>query len=354
MNLRLLAASALALMIGLAVPAQAQTQTATATAGTVSVEDWTAYKAKFLDPSGRIIDTANGRISHSEGQGYGLILAFLANSMSDFDQIWSFTKTELLLRDDGLSVWRWDPTKTPHVTDPNNASDGDILIAYALSLAGETWQRPDLTSAAQSMIAAIGKHVVVAVPGGSITLLPGVAGFKSTDRQDGPVVNPSYWVFEAMTRFASRDKATDWKALSRSGQALVQAARFSDRQLPAEWVSIKQSPVPADGFPVEFSYNAIRIPLYMVRAGITDRNLLRPFMADAGGPGLSLVELNSGSVTATLSDPGYRIIPSLVACVVDKTPLPQDLLRFTPTDYYPSTLQLLALSYLRNIPGGCA
>jgi endoglucanase len=167
------------------------------------------------------------------------------------------------------------------------------------------------------------------------------------------VVNPSYWVFEALTRFASRDKATDWKALSRSGLSLVQTARFGDRQLPAEWVSIKQSPTAAAGFAPEFSYNAIRIPLYMVRAGITDRNLLRPFMADAGGAGLSLVALNSSAVIATLSDPGYRIIPSLVACVVDKTPLPQGLLRFTATEYYPSTLQLLALSYLRNIPGGC-
>ncbi|MBS9720392.1 endoglucanase [Tianweitania sp. BSSL-BM11] len=353
MNLRLLTASALAMMIGLAMPAQAQPQTTAAAAGSVSGEDWAAYKAKFLDSSGRIIDTANGGISHSEGQGYGLILAYLANSAADFDQIWTFTKTELLLRDDGLAVWRWDPTKTPHVTDANDASDGDILIAYALSLAGEAWQRPDLTSAAQSMIAAIGKHVVVPTDNGGITLLPGVTGFKSTEREDGPVVNPSYWVFEAMTRFASRDKAVDWKALSRSGQALVQTARFGERQLPAEWVSIKQNPVPAEGFTAEFGYNAIRIPLYMIRAGITDRNLLRPFMADAGGPGLSLVNLNSGAVTATLTDPGYRIIPSLVACVLDKKPLPQDLLQFTPTDYYPATLQLLALSYLRNIPGGC-
>lgn len=352
MNLRLLAASALALMVGFTAPAHAQTQMATA--GSVNAEDWSAYKSKFLDATGRIIDTANGGISHSEGQGYGLLLAYMANSTADFDQIWTFTKTQLLLRDDGLAAWRWDPTKTPHVTDANDASDGDILIAYALSLAGETWQRPDLTSAAQSMIAAIGKHVVVGTPGGGITLLPAVTGFASGERDDGPVVNPSYWVFEAMTRFASQDKATDWKALSRSGQALVQSTRFGERQLPAEWVSIKQSPVPASGFTPEFSYNAIRIPLYMVRAGVTDRTLLRPFMADADGPGLSLVELKSGAVSATLSDPGYRIIPSLVACVVDKRAIPQDLLRFTPTDYYPSTLQLLALSHLHNIPGGCA
>ena len=350
MKLRLFAASLFA-MISSAYPVQAQ---APATpVGVVSALDWSDYKAKFLESSGRIVDTANNRISHSEGQGYGLLLAFMANNAADFDQIWSFTKTELLLRDDGLAVWRWDPGKTPHVTDANNASDGDILIAYALSLAGEAWQRPELTSAAQSMIAAIGSHVVVA-SGGGVTLLPAADGFAAKARDDGPVVNPSYWVFEALQRFALRDKATDWKALSRSGQALLQTARFSDRQLPAEWISIRQSPKPADGFAAEYSYNAIRIPLYLVRAGITDRNLLRPFAAGAGTQALDLVNLKTGTTITALTDPGYRIIPALVACVVDKTPLPQDLLRFVPTEYYPSTLQLLALSYLRNIPGGCA
>jgi endoglucanase len=348
---RWLAASALALVMAFGGTARAQAPAVEP--GSIAAADWTAYKSRFLDATGRIIDTANGGISHSEGQGYGLILSFLADSPADFDQIWSFTKTELLLRDDGLAVWRWEPDKTPHVTDANNASDGDILIAYALSLAGESWQRPDYTSAAQALMAAIGAHMVVPAGNGR-TLLPAAEGFTREDREDGPVVNPSYWVFEAMARFSAKDKATDWRALSRSGQALVQSARFSDRSLPAEWVSIAGRPAPAQGFAPEFGYNAIRIPLYMVRAGITDRNLLRPFGADAGGPGLSLVDLRTGSVRTTLTDPGYRIIPALVACVLDKTPMPQDLRQFQPTEYYPSTLQLLALAHLRSIAGGCA
>ena len=72
----------------------------------IDPQAWTAYKAKFLDASGRIIDDGNGGISHSEGQGYGLLLAYLANSPADFEQIWYFTRTELLLRDDGLAAWK--------------------------------------------------------------------------------------------------------------------------------------------------------------------------------------------------------------------------------------------------------
>jgi len=33
------------------------------------------YQSKFISPEGRVIDDANGGISHSEGQGYGMLIA---------------------------------------------------------------------------------------------------------------------------------------------------------------------------------------------------------------------------------------------------------------------------------------
>lgn len=63
-------------------------------AASVSPEAWSTYKGAFLDSGGRIIDTGNGNISHSEGQGYGMWLAVLADNLSDFELIWSFTRTE--------------------------------------------------------------------------------------------------------------------------------------------------------------------------------------------------------------------------------------------------------------------
>jgi len=118
------------------VPAEAQQPM-------ITTEAWQAYKTKFLDPGGRIIDDGNGNVSHSEGQGYGLLLSVLAGSPADFALIWAFTRTELLVRNDGLAAWKWSPGTKPHVTDFNNASDGDILIAYALGLAGQQWNRRD-------------------------------------------------------------------------------------------------------------------------------------------------------------------------------------------------------------------
>jgi endoglucanase len=116
--------------------------------GSISPADWEAYRSRFVEDNGRVVDTANGNISHSEGQGYGLLLALAAADRRSFEQIWTFTFTELLIRDDGLAVWKWDPASKPRVTDRNNASDGDILIAYALAKAGTAWQEPRYTTAA--------------------------------------------------------------------------------------------------------------------------------------------------------------------------------------------------------------
>ena len=328
----------LAGLFGALAPARAE--------GSIPAADWTAYKAKFVSPEGRVIDDANGHISHSEGQGYGLLLAVLAGDPATFDSIWTFTKTELLLRDDGLAVWKWDPATTPHVSDSNNASDGDILIAYAAALAGKAWGRDDLTEAATMMAKALGALVIERQ--GRLLLLPGAAGYSAEERPDGPVINLSYWVFEAFPVLATLAPETDWAKLAADGRTVLAQALFGPRKLPPEWLSVKTRPKPADGFPAEFGYNALRIPLYLVRGGVTDPVLLgrlRDGMSGEDGS-VSIVTLEAGTVKERLTDAGYTLIPALVSCVLDKTPVAPALRTFTPTLYFPSTLHLLALSFL--------
>src|ERR1043165_7962149 len=88
---------------------------------------WWLYKSEFLD-GGRIIDRSNGNITHSEGQGYGMLLAVAADDRDTFGALWNWTEKELYIRGDSLAAWKWDPEASPHVSDPNNASDGDLLI----------------------------------------------------------------------------------------------------------------------------------------------------------------------------------------------------------------------------------
>jgi endoglucanase len=312
----------------------------------ISSEAWAAYKAKFLDPSGRIVDNGNGNISHSEGQGYGLLLAYLAASPADFEQIWYFTRTELLLRNDGLAVWKWDPSATPHVTDTNNASDGDILIAYALALAGSAWNRADYITAA-TRIAQSTLSETVADFAGRTLLMPGAEGFSAANRDDGPVINPSYWVYEALPVMAALAPSDQWQKLADDGLSLLKAMQFGPRKLPSEWVSLKRQPQPAEGFDIEFGYNAIRIPLYLARGGVTDRALLTRLKEGMTANGVpATIDLTTGQPKTELSDPGYEIVNHVVACVLDGTKLPAEALQFAPAYYYPSTLQLLGLAYV--------
>ncbi|RSC30740.1 endoglucanase [Agrobacterium sp. FDAARGOS_525] len=317
-------------------------------------EAWSAYKSAFLDPGGRIIDTGNGNISHSEGQGYGMWLAVLSDSLADFELIWSFTRTELLVRDDGLSAWKWDPRTRPHVTDINNATDGDILIAYALALAAGQWNRQDYAEASTAMASAILKKNVVERAGRTL-LLPAATGFGEGDRDDGPVVNPSYLIFEAFPVLNLVAPSPLWKAVADDGVTQIGAFAFGERKLPADWVSVRTRAQPASGFPPEFGYNAVRIPLYLSRANMGSPELLNRLKngmtLESGAAGT--FDLKSGAVKDVLSDPGYRIIPALAACVAGGAAVPEELKSFQPTLYYPSTLHLLALSFLARNNGEC-
>jgi endo-1,4-beta-D-glucanase Y len=87
---------------------------------------------------GRVVDNANGGISHSEGQGYAMLIAERLDDRPTFETIWRWTQSNLLVRGDGLAAWRWSP-ETPHVADHNNATDGDLLIAWALAQASDRW-----------------------------------------------------------------------------------------------------------------------------------------------------------------------------------------------------------------------
>jgi endo-1,4-beta-D-glucanase Y len=335
------------LTAGLACLATFVCQPASAQTARIDPAAWSAYKAKFLDVSGRIIDNANGDISHSEGQGYGMWLAYLANDPADFEQIWYFTRTELLLRDDGLAVWKWDPSTRPHVTDANNASDGDMLIAYALALAGSAWHNQAYLEAAAKIANALLAHAVVK-SGGHTILLPGVDGFNAPGRRDGPVINPSYWVYEAIPVMAMLAPSDAWQALTKDGLALLRVMQFGPRKLPADWVSLHRQPVPAEGFDAEFGYNALRIPLYLARAGVSDKDLLRRLQSgmtsEDGTP--ATIDLKTGRPKDALPDPGYRIVNDVMACVTNGTKLPASSRQFAPSLYYPSTLQLLGLAFV--------
>lgn len=341
-----------AICLGLAMMVTLNLGSVAAEPGTVKSDEWASYQQAFVS-DGRIVDMANGNISHSEGQGYGLLLSFLAEDRDSFAAIWAFTQSEMMVRDDGLVAWKWDPAADPHITDSNNASDGDILIAYALMLAGESWEQPDYVEAARSLANAVGKTSTMRWRGQEI-LLPGSFGFRRDDQEDGPVVNLSYWVFEAFPALAKIAPTTDWEAVAQTGRRLVNETRFGPLELPTDWLSLREAvAAPAAGFTPEFGYNSLRIPLYLLRGGTTQPALLRQFIVPLSGDTASTTLVETGEAIEALREPGYRIIGAAIACVLDGQPIVPDLLTFSPQSYYGSTLHLLTLSYLRESAPQC-
>jgi endoglucanase len=309
---------------------------------------WRSYKSRFVTDQGRVVDTGNGRVSHSEGQGYGMLLAVAAGDRDAFQRIWGWTRANLMVRNDALLAWRWEPDKRPGVADTNDATDGDILVAWALAEASDAWSDEALRLAGRRIAIDVAKRTVLFSAEGGPLLLPGMAGFSAEDRADGPVVNLSYWVFPAFAKLAALAPEFDWARLKAAGLDLVLRARFGDAKLPTEWISMRGgSPKPAEGFPATFSYNAVRVPLYLALLGYPERRAYEPFLklwAEPDPTGLPIVDTASGQVAGRLQEPGYAAIPALVACALSGTPLPPGFAEPAPAEnYYPATLHLLAL-----------
>lgn len=323
----------------------AHATSASAYEGSVTPTEWDTFATAFMRPDGRVVDTANGGISHSESQGYGLMLAWMAGDREDFARIWTFTQQELRIRDDGLFAWKWAEGDRPRVKDINNASDGDILIAYALEAAGTSWGDARYRQAAQEIRAVLKLSMFENTRAGML-LLPGAEGFTP---DTGVIVNPSYWVQEAFTLFADVEDDDFWTRAKNGLEPLLRAQAETGIVLSPEWMSVTRSGdvERAPDLDAGFGYNALRVPLYAVRGGGKRDVLMARVVEQVTTPAGDLLILNAeGGVKETLRDPGYKALATLVRCAILKQP-EGAIPAFTSTDYYPSVLHLLSLSAAR-------
>lgn len=232
---------------------------------------WAAYRQRFIAAEGRVVDTGNQGISHSEGQGFGMLLAVHFQDRATFERLWQWTQARLQVRGDRLFAWQWTPEAG--VVDPNDATDGDVLIAWALLRAARQWQEPSWQAESQAIRTDILAKLTRSLDGG-LVLLPGEIGFETADIL---VVNPSYWVFPAFHDFGRDDQRPEWGHLRDAGHALLRKARFGRWDLPPDWLQVQGTFGPAPGFAARFGYDAVRVPLYLQWAGDTPADLLAPF-----------------------------------------------------------------------------
>lgn len=320
----------------------------------IAAAEWADYTRTFVAPDGRVVDRENAGISHSEGQGYGMLLAVHAGDRATFDRIWTFTRRELQIRGDALLAWRYVPGAYPRVSDRNNATDGDILVAYALLRAAAAWHVPAYADAAMRMVGDIG-HKLIAWEGGRPVLKPAAYGFDGAGRH-GRVVNLSYYFYAAFDLFEVVRPDFPWAELAEAGRTLTARARTGKSRLVPDWASVSRGEIgPAPGFPPHASYDAIRIPLYMAYAGMNDADLSSEDaiwnLRDGGVP--TERNLLSDVTLGRMPDPGYRMVAALAACQARGAALPAALTRYRSTTYFASSLHLMGLVAVRQ-GGGCA
>ncbi|GLQ74286.1 glycosyl hydrolase family 8 [Vibrio penaeicida] len=222
---------------------------------------WHTFKNSFVNQDGRVVDVGNQGISHSEGQGYGMLIAEYFGDKATFDRMWHWTKKNLQRKEDGLFSWKWQPKK-PHIPDRNNASDGDVLIAWALQRAQKQWSGQGYGSSAKQIVNELQKSHIKTVNQQSV-LLPGAYGFSFDDRT---VVNPAYWVYPALQDFNQYSR--QWSKLSNSGLSILNQNLYGREKLTSDWLEYKNGGwKPASGFESRFSYSSYRIPLYVIWGG---------------------------------------------------------------------------------------
>jgi endoglucanase len=303
-------------------------------------KDWTAFKRTYVTADGRVVDTGNGGISHSEGQGYGMLLAEAHGDRATFDRLWGWTGVNLMRADVRLFRWRYDPKAAGAVADPNNATDGDILIAWALLRAARRWRTKSYAADSRAIRAAIAQRLIADI-GGRWVLSPGMDGFR---QKDAVIYNPSYFVLPALQDFAVADPDGPWDRLIRDGLTVARDAGFGQQTLPTDWVRIDVSGAvtPDPSRPPRFGFDAVRAPLYLVWGGVTGQvsattaaRFWRPYEG-ARWPPPAWVDVQTGEKAAFPLSPGGQAVARLVA------DLPAQELKPAREDYYSAVLGLLA------------
>ena len=313
---------------------------------------WEAYKTRFISDRGRLIDTGNKMISHSEGQGYAMLLAVASSDRPTFDRLWGWTRANLVVRDDSLLAWRWEPNKRPAVSDMNDAADGDILVAWALTEAAEYWNDDAYRAAARRLAVDVGRKLVLTKTPLGMMLLPGVSGFAAEDRRRWPGAQSrptGSFRPSSVCRWSRRKSigTASRKAGSIFSKPLVSAAPDCRRNgCPTREGKVR----PADGYAQYFGYNAVRVPLYLAWAGVGERDHYAGFVAWAKRTPSTpaIIDVADGRAVQPFGESGYASIGALALCAVESKPLPAEARAMrTNENYYPVTLHLLALAAAR-------
>lgn len=240
---------------------------------TLLVDSWKAYRDRFIQTDGRVIDRENRDRTVSEGQAYAMLRAVAINDPETFLTTYTWAENNLARKDaegnriDSLWAWKWGQKETGEwaTIDPNFASDADIDAITALILAAYRWNCPEYLEAARVKLADLWQYGTVVLPDGSRQLLPGPEA-SFWPQPEVLILNPSYFSPASFRLFAQVDPDHDWSTLIETGYTMLEeSSAASPAGLPADWIAFDPSTnrygaVPARyGLQSNYSFDAYRV-----------------------------------------------------------------------------------------------
>ncbi|MFN3955237.1 MAG: glycosyl hydrolase family 8 [Pararhodobacter sp.] len=319
---------------------------------------WQAWKEAYLQPDGRVLDRLQSNASHSEGQGYGMVLASEFNDPEAFRRMYDWAEQVLAIRGDGLLAWRYLPDSADRVPDRNNASDGDLFYAWGLLRASRRFSERIYLDRAEAIAAALAEKCILPSPQNADEMLfiPAAQGFVHPGHV---IVNPSYLMPLAMRELAAGTGVQALATAAQHGEVLL--LRLAQDGPVPDWVRVTAEGVEsAEEFGADTGYEAMRVPLFLVWSGLARHPAVQQMMRVydrtvlPGAPVPTRIEPASGVVLETSDHPGYRALAALVSCAGRAGETGAPIPPFDPSQpYYPATLQLFAMIAANQVSPEC-
>lgn len=290
------------------------------------------FLGRHVSNSGVFTDTYHG-VSHTEGIGVSLLFSAWLQDWSRFETI--YQKLQAHKRTDGLYSWK---VKDGKVLDKNNASDGELYILWGLVCAQSRGFKPTwLAEQILQLESAVVTRLLANTQHGRI-LKPGVLGF--VDVRNVYTVNLSYVLLPLVNELTkSGAHRQSWLELQDTFLNMASYAYFGDYGLPADWLDLSDPVAPSSkpGLAPRFSYDAVRIPLFLFWAGQKNHPVVRRVKSFYETTGKSWADLRTGELSSYGLNPAQH---NLLELMTGKPVAVQEL----ASDYYQASLQILILA----------
>jgi len=220
------------------------------------------YRTNVIQPNGRVIDWQNKAVTHSEGIGYSLFFAVKMSDKDTFYKVFYWFKRNIPLNDKGLIPWLWGKNSKGGwgILDFNDATDGNLWIAYALLLGYEKWRDEEFKEFAINLIKNIKKYDVL-LHKNCVFLLPASKFFVGSKSL---TINPSYYAPFIFAKFYKYDKDPIWLELINQSFKIWYFVSVTPYHLFPEWIDIDLKTCKVTKIYGIMGFNSIRIPIWIL------------------------------------------------------------------------------------------